>query len=240
MVDVDQKHSFLDIRNVDLIYGTNSGPIHALKGFSLKSDAGEFVAVVGPSGCGKSSLLKVVAGPRREIGLMFQAPTLLPWKTVLENVLVPVRALRLYAPAYRDKAMNLLQLVGLEGFAGNYPGELSGGMQQRVSLARAVIHDPAVLLMDEPFAALDAMTREQMAVELQSLWMSARKSVVFITHHIPEAVFLADRVIVVSPRPGHVVEELKITLKRPRDIDTLADTHFVETCNLLRRKFNSN
>jgi NitT/TauT family transport system ATP-binding protein len=246
---------FLDIDAIDLTYATKAGPILALKNFSMAANAGEFVAVIGPSGCGKSTLLKLVAGlitpsagrisidgrpvdgPRRETGLMFQAATLLPWKTVLNNVLVPIRAMRLKASDYRGRAMELLKLVGLEGFADNYPSELSGGMQQRVSLARAFIHDPQILLMDEPFAALDAMTREHMAAELQRLWMHARKSVIFITHHIPEAVFLSDRVIVVSARPGQVVNDIAIDLPRPRNLHTLADMKFAELCNMLRREF---
>jgi NitT/TauT family transport system ATP-binding protein len=245
--------SFLEVCNVDLIYSTNAGPIVALKEFYLQSPAGEFTAVIGPSGCGKSTLLKLISGliqpsggeiridgttvigPRPEVGLMFQAPTLLPWKTVLDNVLVPIRAMRLRAADYREKAVELLGLMGLERFSKNYPGELSGGMQQRVSLARAFIHDPKLLLMDEPFAALDAMTREQMAEELQRIWISSPKSVVFITHHIPEAVFLADRVLVVSARPGRVTNDIAIDLSRPRTLDTLADPRFTQICNRLRR-----
>jgi len=145
--------------------------------------------------------------------------------------------MRLKASDYRERALELLTLVGLEGFANNYPSELSGGMQQRVSLARALIHDPRVLLMDEPFAALDAITREGMAAELQRLWMQARKTVVFITHHIPEAVFLADRIIVVSARPGSVINDVTIDLPRPRNLETLADLRFAEMCNRLRREF---
>jgi NitT/TauT family transport system ATP-binding protein len=169
--------------------------------------------------------------------MVFQAPTLLPWKTVLDNVLVPARAMRLDIARYRDKAMELLHLVGLEAFAGNYPHELSGGMQQRVGLARGLIHDPEILLMDEPFAALDAITREHMGTELQRLWMATSKSVLFITHHIPEAVFLSDRVILLSNRPAHVVSEMAVELPRPRSMATLADPRFTAMCNELRVQF---
>lgn len=254
-VDQSMATTLLEIRDVDLAYGTKAGPILALKRFSMLVGEGEFVAVIGPSGCGKSTLLKLVAGlippsggaifidgrkvegPQPETGLMFQAATLLPWKNILNNVLVPIRAMGLKASDYRERAQDLLKLVRLDGFADNFPSELSGGMQQRVSLARAFIHDPQILLMDEPFAALDAMTREHMAAELQSLWMRARKSVIFITHHIPEAVFLADRVVVVSARPGRVMENIEIDLPRPRNLDTLSAPKFVELCGMLRRQF---
>ncbi|HXS41528.1 MAG TPA: ABC transporter ATP-binding protein [Stellaceae bacterium] len=251
----DATPALLEVRAVDLLYKTKSAPIQALKDVSLTVETGEFVAVLGPSGCGKSSLLKLVAGllppsagqivldgrpvtkPRPTTGLMFQTPTLLPWKSVLSNVLVPIRAMAGDVETHREKAANLLDLVGLRGFAQNYPNELSGGMQQRVSLARALIHDPQILLMDEPFAALDAMTREQMAIALQRLWLKTRKSVLFITHNIQEAVFLADRVLMFSGRPGHVASEMKIEFSRPRDLDTFAHPRFVELCNELRRKF---
>jgi NitT/TauT family transport system ATP-binding protein len=171
------------------------------------------------------------------VGVVFQQPTLLPWKTVLDNVLVPSRALGLDPGRSRARALELLRLTDLEEFAPNYPAELSGGMQQRVALARSLVHDPAVLLMDEPLGALDAMTREHMAIELQRLWMQTRKSVVFITHSIPEAVFLADRVAVLSPRPARVLAVVTVDLPRPRDLTTMAAPRFSELCNGLRRMF---
>ena len=243
-------------KRLSVVYATKREPITALKDLSLEVDIGEFVSVIGPSGCGKSTLAKVASGllppsggevllagtpvtaPRRDVGVVFQNPCLLPWKTVLSNVMVPVRALKLDPVASRERAFELLRLVGLEGFADNYPNELSGGMQQRVGLARGLLHDPSVLLMDEPFAALDALTREHMSAELQRIWMATRKSVIFITHSIPEAVFLSDRVVVLSNRPGRVIDDVPVNLPRPRDLDTMATPSFVEICNLLRKQFD--
>ena len=243
-------------KRLSVVYATKREPITALKDLSLEVDIGEFVSVIGPSGCGKSTLAKVASGllppsggevllagtpvtaPRRDVGVVFQNPCLLPWKTVLSNVMVPARALKLDPVASRERAFELLRLVGLEGFADNYPNELSGGMQQRVGLARGLLHDPSVLLMDEPFAALDALTREHMSAELQRIWMATRKSVIFITHSIPEAVFLSDRVVVLSNRPGRVIDDVPVNLPRPRDLDTMATPSFVEICNLLRKKLD--
>ena len=241
--------------NVSLVYKTSREPIAALEKFSAHVGLGEFVALIGPSGCGKSTFLKLAAGllqptggrmtlngtpiigPRRDVGVVFQQPTLLPWKTVLDNVLVPSRILGLDREHSRHRALELLRLSGLEAFAANYPAELSGGMQQRVALARCLVHDPRVLLMDEPFGALDAMTREHMAVELQRIWMAARKSVIFITHSIPEAVLLSDRVIVLSPRPGRVIDEVLVNLPRPRGLHIMADHVFGDLCTRLRTLF---
>jgi NitT/TauT family transport system ATP-binding protein len=242
---------------ISLIYKGSKEPIVALKDLSIRIAAGEFVSILGPSGCGKTTLLKLssgllrptsgsimldgtlVDGPRRDVGVVFQQPTLLPWRTVLDNVLVPSRVLRLDKEASLKRALDLLRLAGLEKFADNYPAELSGGMQQRVGLARGLIHDPRVILMDEPFGALDAMTREHMALELQRIWMATRKSVIFITHSIPEAVFLSDRVIILSARPGRVIEEVVVDLPRPRGINTMADKVFSDQCNRLRKLFGS-
>ena len=249
--------AYLEARDVTLTYRTKRGLLTALQSLSLAVGRHEFVSVIGPSGCGKSTLLKAISGllpisagtialggvpvdgPRPQVGIVFQAPTLLPWKTVIENVLVPARAMRLDIARYRDKATELLRLVGLEQFAANYPHELSGGMQQRVGLARGLIHDPDILLMDEPFAALDAITRENMGTELQRLWMTTGKSVLFITHHIPEAVFLSDRVIILSNRPAHVVNEMVVDLPRPRTLATMADPRFAAMCNDLRVQFQN-
>lgn len=236
-------------------YASTRGPVVALQDLSTRLHQGEFLSVLGPSGCGKSTLLKVVAGllkpsggsvtlagapitgPRPDVGIVFQQPTLLPWQTVLDNVLLPVRTLGMDLAAGRDKAMQLLKLVGLDKFARHYPNELSGGMQQRVGIARGIIHDPTLLLMDEPFAALDAMTREHMMLELQRIWMATGKSVVFITHSIPEAVFLSDRIAVLSARPGRTIREVEIDLPRPRTLATMADPRFTEICNELRALF---
>ena len=198
---------------------------------------GEFVALVGPSGCGKSTLLKLVSGlippsggvirvnrqpvrgPTASIGIVFQNPLLMAWRSTLRNVLLQIEIRGLPVADYRATAQELIELVGLEGFEDAYPHQLSGGMQQRVGLCRALIHDPDLLLMDEPFGALDALTREQMNAELQRIWMDRRKTVLFITHSISEAVYLADRVLVMSPRPGRIVGEINVDLPRPRTVE---------------------
>lgn len=247
--------SRLSIDNLTLTYSSARGSLTALRDLSLQVEDGEFVAVLGPSGCGKSTLLNIASGliapsrgrvsirgeaviaPRRDVGIVFQQPTLLPWKTVLENVLVPILAMGLPVESHRQRALELIRLVHLEGFENHYPYELSGGMQQRVGIARGLMHDPQLLLMDEPFAALDAMTREHMTDELQSMWMQSGKSVLFITHSIPEAVYLADRVIVLSPRPGTVIDVVPIPIARPRRLDTLGSAEFNSICNRLRSYF---
>lgn len=237
---------------VALSYGTASRPIVALSELSLGIGCGEFVSILGPSGCGKSTLLKIVAGllkptsgsvtlageavagPRHDVGVVFQQPTLLPWKTVLGNVLVPIRCLKRPIKDYRERAVSLLRLVGLVDFLDNYPHELSGGMQQRVGIARGLIHDPSILLMDEPFAALDALSREAMMKELQRIWWGTGKSVLFITHSIPEAVFLSDRVVTLSPRPGRVIDSVSIDIERPRRLDVMRSQSFADYCHGLR------
>ena len=248
----DSAPAIVAAEGVSLIYQTRRGTITALENLDLSIGRGEFFSLIGPSGCGKSSFLKVAAGllrqtsgsmtldgsavrgPRREVGVIFQRPTLFPWKTVLHNVLLPAQTLNLDRDAARARADQLLKLVGLDEFADNYPNELSGGMQQRVGIVRALIHDPDVLLMDEPFAALDALTREHMMMELQDIWMTTEKSVLFITHSIPEAVFLSDRVAVMSQRPGRIIREHRVDLDRPRDLSTMASPAFNEVCNELR------
>jgi NitT/TauT family transport system ATP-binding protein len=247
----------LSLRDLSLTYETSRGPLEALGPISFDVEDGEFIAVLGPSGCGKSTLLKLLSGlmpptrgeailngqpidrPRRDVGIVFQKPTLLPWKTVRDNVLVPLRVLGIESPATVKRADNLIAMVGLEAFANHYPHELSGGMQQRVGIARGLVHDPALLLMDEPFAALDALTREQMTLELQSISNTAKKSVVFITHSIQEAAFLADRIIVLSPRPGRIVDIDSVDLPRPRDLASMTSPAFTAICDRLRRHFTS-
>jgi NitT/TauT family transport system ATP-binding protein len=247
----------LRAERLSVTYRTRRGTIEAISDVELALKAGEFLSVLGPSGCGKSTLLKAgagllrpssgrmlidgspIEGPRPDIGVVFQQPTLLPWKTVIDNVMLPIRTLGLEPHKGRRKAMDYLRLTGLEGFARNYPHELSGGMQQRVGIARGLVHDPQILLMDEPFAALDAMTREHMMQELQQIWMFSRGSVLFITHSIPEAVFLSDRIIVMSARPGRVMQEIPVGLSRPRMLHTMADPEFAAICNQLRTLFKT-
>jgi NitT/TauT family transport system ATP-binding protein len=232
----------LEFENVSLTYrAAGRSPVDAVRAISLAVNDGEFVAVVGPSGCGKSSLLKLALGlqtrsdgviridgkdverPQPEVGVVFQSPVLLPWRTVLQNVLLPADILRLPRGQAMRNATDLLALAGLQGFEQKYPYELSGGMQQRVGIVRALVHDPRVLLMDEPFAALDALTREAMSLELQRIWMARRKTIVFVTHNISEAVLLADRVVVMSARPGRIIVDLANTAPRPRDIQFLSE-----------------
>jgi NitT/TauT family transport system ATP-binding protein len=246
----------LSIRDLYLTYSTNRGPLKVLTGLTLDVGPREFISVLGPSGCGKSTLLRLVSGllppsagkieldgvavrsPRSDVGMVFQQPTLLPWKTVHSNIMMPVRAMGRDPRIYATRAEALIKLVGLEGFGRAYPHELSGGMQQRVAVARGFINDPSLLLMDEPFAALDAMTRENMMVELQRIWIESHKSVLFITHSIPEAVFLSDRIVVLSSRPGQVIEIVDVDIPRPRAMDVMASPRFSELANHLRHLFN--
>jgi NitT/TauT family transport system ATP-binding protein len=226
----------IQLARVSKTYGSTDGPVDALDAVSLDVAEGEFVAILGPSGCGKSTLLLIVAGllpasegvvrlagravtgPQTEIGIVFQNPVLLDWRTVLRNVLLQVESRRLDVAAHRPRALALLQSVGLGGFEEKYPFELSGGMRQRTAICRALIHDPPLLLMDEPFGALDALTREQMRLDIERLWLATRKTVLFITHSISEAVLLADRVVVMSPRPGRIDGIFEIALPRPRHL----------------------
>ena len=238
-------------------YQTPRGTVLALDEIGFNVAEGEFVAVVGPSGCGKSTLLKILAGllpatcgevklhsvaitgPRRDIGVVFQSPVLFPWRTVLDNVLLPVDVQRLGREAGRARALELLAMVGLQGFEHRYPWELSGGMQQRVAISRGLIHNPAMLLMDEPFGALDAMTREGLNLELQRIWLDRRKTVLFITHSIAEAVFLADRVLVMTPRPGRITEHVPVGIPRPRALDVLSIPEFGGIVHRIRAHFNT-
>ena len=221
-------------REVRKVYNPGAGEVMALDEFSLDVADGEFLTVVGRSGCGKTTLLKLTSGllpptsgsvhvagkpvtaPLTNIGIVFQAPVLLPWRKTLDNVLLQIEARNLDVNGYRKRALELLELTGLKGFEDRYPSQLSGGMQQRVSISRALIHNPPLLLMDEPFGALDAITRDEMNLELLRIWNESKKTVLFITHSIPEAVFLGDRVIVMTPRPGKIAEILNIDLPHPR------------------------
>jgi NitT/TauT family transport system ATP-binding protein len=234
---VDKAISF---EAVGMTFRTESGPLTALQGVSLSLRQHEFVAVLGPSGCGKSTLLRLTAGlmaptagrvsvfgrevtqPRDDVGIVFQQATLLPWATVEDNVTFPARHMRGRVDAKdRAQARQIIETVGLAGFEKRLPGELSGGMQQRVGIARALFLNPDILLMDEPFSALDALTRDAMGFELLRLWQASPKTVMFITHSIPEAVLLADRVVVMGARPGRVVADMAVPLGRPRDEGSL-------------------
>ena len=224
----------------------------ALKDISLTIGDHEFLTIVGASGCGKSTLLRLIAGllpvssgtiaidgvaveaPRQDTAMVFQSPTLLPWATVLDNVLFPLKLMDTLAPDSRERAHGLLDLAGLHGFAAKYPRELSGGMQQRAAICRALVSDPEILLMDEPFGALDALTREEMSLELLRIWADRPKTIVFVTHSITEAVLMADRVVVMSPRPGQVAEVIDVPLPRPRDFDVEARREFQDCTARIR------
>jgi NitT/TauT family transport system ATP-binding protein len=248
----------ISVGGLNKIYRTREGnEIRALTDASFAIGEGEFITVVGPSGCGKSTLLKILAGilrrtsgqvmlrdrpvdgPSRDVGVVFQAPVLLPWRDVLQNVMLPVEIQGRDRAAYEKRARDYLRLVGLEGFEGKYPNELSGGMQQRVGISRALVHEPALLLMDEPFGALDAMTRENMNLELLRIWRESRKTVLLVTHSIPEAVFLADRVIVMTPRPGRISEIIDVGLPRPRSLEMINSEPFGRYVAAIRRHFQS-
>jgi NitT/TauT family transport system ATP-binding protein len=226
--------AFVELEGVSREYSTRTGRTLAVENLTLQAREREFVAILGPSGCGKSTVMKMVAGlipvtagtirvagrpvagPLDGLGMVFQSPVLLRWRSVLDNVLFPAEALGKRDDAMRERAVGLLKLVGLAGFEKKYPHELSGGMAQRVSLARALLLDPQLLLMDEPFGALDALTREEMGMELLRIWQERPKTILFVTHSIAESVLLADRVLVMSARPGRLAADVKIDLPRPR------------------------
>ena len=227
--------------------------MQALLEVSLAIERNEFVSIVGPSGCGKSTLLRLIAGligpssgkvtidgsaidgPRRDIGVVFQAPTLLPWANVLDNVLFPLKILHRLAPDSPAKGRELLRLVGLSDFERKMPSELSGGMQQRTSICRALITDPDILLMDEPFGALDALTREEMSLELLRIWQEQPKTIFFVTHSVPEAVLLADRVCVMTARPGRIIEIIDVPLPRPRSYEQESLQEFQNCAKRIRQ-----
>jgi NitT/TauT family transport system ATP-binding protein len=230
---------YIRLENVGKVYDTKGGTVEACAEVHLDIRQSEFVAIVGPSGCGKTTLLKMVAGlvphtsgsitvggrkvdrPQTDVGIVFQESILLDWRDVLSNVMLQVDIRGLDRATYAAVAKHLLRQTGLEGFENKKPYELSGGMRQRVSICRALVHDPPLLLMDEPFGALDALTREQISMDIQRVWLEKRKTALHITHSIPEAVLLADRVVVMSPRPGRIVEILDVDLPRPRRLDKL-------------------
>lgn len=242
------------VDNVSKVFGNGTGGINALHRVSLTIQAGEFVSLIGPSGCGKSTLLRLIADllqpsegaiqvkgkpPRqarldRDYGMVFQAPVLYDWRTVKRNVQLPLEIMR-YPPAERERrAEEMLKLVGLADFRDHRPWQLSGGMQQRVAIARALSFKPSILLMDEPFGALDELTRERMNYELLSIWSQTDTTVIFVTHSIPEAVFLSSRVVVMTPRPGKIEKVIPIDLPRPRSFETREQTRFFELITEVR------
>jgi NitT/TauT family transport system ATP-binding protein len=247
--------TYVHIAGLDKIYPSPKGNVTALKGISLDIASGEFVSILGPSGCGKSTLLKCVAGlteisagearirgklitgPPENMAVVFQRDILLDWRTVIDNVLLPIEFRRLPRRDWVDKARGYLRLLGLAGFENRHPWELSGGMRQRVAICRALVQDPDLLLMDEPFGALDALTRDELNLELQRIWLTASKTVMFITHSITEAVFLSDRVVVMSKSPGRLIEDIVIDLPRPRTLDMRETKEFGRFTSQIRKLF---
>lgn len=235
--DPGERAVAISLSGVSKVFRKGASATTALEEMTLEIAAGEFVAIVGPSGCGKSTLMRIVAGlipattgdvevagrrvngPETDLGIVFQTPILLDWRSVIGNVLLQLELRGVDPRPYEQRARALLAAVGLGDFAEASPRELSGGMKQRAAIVRALVHDPPLLMMDEPFGALDALTREQMRIDLENLWLSSRKTVLFITHSIDEAVLLADRVIVMSPRPGRIETVVEPDLPRPRGLD---------------------
>ena len=238
--------SLIAVEEVSRVFTGGARSVTALDKVTFEIQAGNFVSIVGPSGCGKSTLLKIISGllpassgvlsvngrrvdePLENVGMVFQAPVLLKWRSVLGNILLPVEFAKLDVGSYLEPARALVKLVGLEGFEEMYPHELSGGMQQRASLCRALVTDPQLLLMDEPFGALDAMTRDELDLELLRIWEERKKTVLFVTHSIQEAVFLSDHVFVMSARPGRLLQKLPIDLPRPRTMEMMSSAKFGE------------
>ena len=249
--------TLIQAKDITKVYETKDGLVESLKPLSFSIQSGEFVSVVGPSGCGKSTLLKMVAGllpitsgelkieakpvdgPQKDVGIVFQSAVLLAWRTVIENIMLQAEMRNMPKEEATAKAMQLIDMAGLKGFEGKYPRQLSGGMQQRASICRALLHDPPLLLMDEPFGALDAMTREKMNLELQRIWLASKKTVLLITHSIPEAIFLSDRVIVMSERPGTIAAVYDINLQRTRHLDVMGTPEFANYAKQIRAHFFS-
>ncbi|MBN1935969.1 MAG: ABC transporter ATP-binding protein [Anaerolineae bacterium] len=243
----------LVVQHLGVTFDSPDGGLGALDDVSFQMCPSEFVCVVGPSGCGKSTLLRVLAGllpptrgqvtlrgeplngPNADVGVVFQKPNLMPWRTVLRNIALPLEMQGIDRETARGRAQALIDLVGLGGFGGSRPHELSGGMAQRVAIARALIYDPEILLLDEPFGSLDMLTRERMNLELQRIWQQRRKTVLMVTHDIQEAVFLSDRVMVMSVRPGQITEVVEIDLPHPRSVDVLYDEAFLSYMRRIRK-----
>jgi NitT/TauT family transport system ATP-binding protein len=249
----------IELRNVSKIFETGQSKVHALQSVDLSILSKEFVCILGPSGCGKSTILGMIAGliapdagsvsiengpvdaarSSRRIGLVFQDAVLLPWRTVAENAALPLEILKLPRRERENKIRNVLELVKLEGFETRFPHELSGGMRQRLGIARALSFDPPVLLMDEPFGALDAITRDKMSIELLRIWEQRQKTVVFVTHSISEAALLSDRVVVMTPRPGRIAEIVDNPLPRPRPLQIRDSAEFIALSRKLRELLES-
>jgi NitT/TauT family transport system ATP-binding protein len=242
-----QSTALIEVRNVNKTFATTGGgELVALRDVSLSIERGEFVSLVGPSGCGKSTLLNMIGGllgpstgeisfagrevtkPSRDVGMMFQSPVLLPWRTVLENVMLPIDVFGWKRKKYVDRAHEILDLVGLKGFADAYPAQLSGGMQSRVSLSRVLLYEPDVLLLDEPFGALDEFTREALNLELLRIWEETNKTIVFVTHNIGEAVLLSQRIVVMRPRPGEIADIIDVDLPAHRDREVMRLPEFAK------------
>jgi NitT/TauT family transport system ATP-binding protein len=248
---------FISIKGVSKLFSARNGAVQALDRVDLAVAHGEFVSIIGPSGCGKSTLLMLVTGlapattgsihiggklidaPTSDLGIVFQQDVLLEWRTALENVVLQAQIRKQNVLEARQRARQLLAMVGLEAFASAYPHELSGGMRQRVAICRALLHDPPLLVMDEPFGALDALTRDQLNIDLLRIWSERRMTVLFVTHSIPEAVFLSDRVVVMSPRPGHIERIIAIDLPRPRRLSVRQTLEFIGYTQLVTEVFQS-
>ncbi|MFN3742821.1 MAG: ABC transporter ATP-binding protein [Anaerolineales bacterium] len=238
----------LEVRNLSAAFANGSGALQALERLSFSVCAQEFLCILGPSGSGKSTLLRILAGllpptegevlflngHRPRVGMVFQQANLMPWRTVLGNILLPLELMGVKPKQAEPQARELIELVGLQGFENAWPRDLSGGMAQRVALARALIHDPDLLLLDEPFGSLDALTRERMWDELSRIWQARQKTVIMVTHSISEALFLADRILVLTPRPGRLRLEMKVDLPRPRHDEMRYSTHFVALARKLK------
>jgi NitT/TauT family transport system ATP-binding protein len=247
--------ALIDARSVSKVFQSGNEAVNALQNVSFDIGRGEFVSILGPSGCGKTTLMLILVGltsadegevsidgrrisaPFTNVGIVFQNPELLEWRTALENILLQIEIRRLPTLHFAGRARALLAEVGLGGFENKFPFELSGGMKQRVALCRALIHDPEILLMDEPFGALDALTRDQMNLDLQRLWLEKQKTAVFVTHSIDEAVFLSDRIVVMTPRPGTIAEIIKVDLPRPRTFDQRDTPQFNDYTWHIRKRF---
>ncbi len=246
--------ALIEVRNISKAFGDGAGRVVALYSVSLSIQQGEFVSLIGPSGCGKSTLLRVIgdliqpsqgqitikgksphqARLDRDYGIVFQAPVLYDWRTVIKNVQLPLEVMKYPKSEWEERAMRMLELVGLSDFRHHYPWQLSGGMQQRVSIARALVFNPSILLMDEPFGALDELTRERLNMELLNIWEKTGTTIIFVTHSIPEAVFLSSRVVVMTPRPGKIEKIVNIDLPRPRTFETREQTRYFELVTEVR------
>ena len=244
----------IDVQNVSKVYASERGPVHAVNNFSMTVEEGDFIAIVGPSGCGKTTLLwgltglhpfsggravildKEVSKPRKDVGIIFQQANLLPWRTLIQNIMFPLEIMRENLNAYRPRVKELIDGVQLSGFENHFPRELSGGMQQRASIVRALSFDPKVLLMDEPFGALDAYTRDEMDTLILDIWKKTHKTIAFVTHRIEEAVYLANRVFVMTPRPGTNSAVIDIDLPRPRPEGITMESRYFEIVADIKRK----